>query len=94
MSKITESQRRILQLLIFPEPYTHIRSETGLSPGEIRDDLITLMHRNMIEVFEDHGGAAGRKVRHFDNDHPESFFYRATKSGLGAMRNLQFPQKS
>jgi hypothetical protein len=87
MSKITESQRRILRLLIFPESYEHIRSETGLSSGEVRDDLITLMHRNMIEVFEDHGGAIGTKVRHFDNDHPEFFFYRATKSGLGAMRS-------
>ncbi len=87
MSKITESQLRILRLLIFTESYDHIRSETGLSPGEVRDDLITLMHKNMIEVFENQGGAVGTKVRHFDNDHPEYFFYRATKSGLGAMRS-------
>ncbi len=86
MSKITESQRRILQLLIFQESYEHIRSETGLTPGEVRDDLITLMHKNMIEVFESDAGNPGTKVRHFDNDHPESFFYRATKSGQGAMR--------
>jgi hypothetical protein len=86
MSKITESQRSILQLLIFPEPYDHIRNETGLSPGVVRDDLITLMHKNMIEVFESDAGSPGMKVRHFDNDHPESFYYRATKSGLGAMR--------
>ncbi|MFO8028612.1 MAG: hypothetical protein R6U28_02010 [Cyclonatronaceae bacterium] len=86
MANITESQRRILELLIYPESYHHIQQETGLSSGEIRDDLISLMHKNMIEVFESHGGNIGTKVRHFDNDHPECFFYRATKSGLGAMK--------
>lgn len=86
MSNITESQRLILQLLIFTESYDHIRLETGLSTGVVRDDLITLMHKNMIEVFESQSGTVGTKVRHFDNDHPEDFFYRATKSGLGAMR--------
>ncbi len=86
MSKITQSQRSILELLIYAESYGHIQQETGLSFGEIRDDLITLMHNNMIEVFESEGGNIGAKVRHFDNDHPESFFYRATKSGLSAMK--------
>ncbi|MDG5767784.1 hypothetical protein QA596_09930 [Balneolales bacterium ANBcel1] len=85
MSNITESQRSILQQLIYPESYHHIREETGLSPGEVRDDLTTLLHLNMIEVYEGFGGNIGQKVRHFDNDHPESFFYRATKSGLNAM---------
>ncbi len=92
MSKITDSQRQILQLLIYAESYHHIRQETGLSPGEVRDDLITLMHKNMIEVFESDGGTVGTKVRHFDNDNPESFFYRATKSGLGAMRPQGSPR--
>ncbi len=86
MSKITQSQRSILELLIYAESYGNIQQETGLSFGEIRDDLITLMHNNMIEVFESEGGNIGAKVRHFDNDHPESFFYRATKSGLSAMK--------
>lgn len=86
MSKITISQRKILENLIFPESWEHIRQETGLSCGEIRDDLITLMHLNFIEVFEEHNGNVGQKVRHFDNDHPESFFYRATRSGLNTMQ--------
>ncbi len=86
MSKITQSQRSILEQLIYAEPYEHIRQETGLSFGEIRDDLITLLHHNMIEVYESDSGKIGAKVRHFDNDHPESFFYRATKSGLSAMK--------
>ncbi|MEX2657109.1 MAG: hypothetical protein WD272_06305 [Balneolales bacterium] len=85
MRAITPSQLRILKNLIFVESYDHIREETGLSFGEIRDDLITLTHHNMIEVYEGFGGNIGRKVRHFDNDHPESFYYRATKSGLNAM---------
>lgn len=85
MTNITECQQQILENLIYVESYDHIRQETGLTPGEIRDDLITLLHRNMIEVFEGFGGKIGRKVRHFDNDHPESFFYRATKSGMDAM---------
>lgn len=86
MANITENQRSILEQLIYPESYYHIKEETGLSSGEIRDDLISLMHNNMIEVFESDGGNIGAKVRHFDNDHPEGFFYRATKSGLGAMK--------
>ncbi len=86
MSKITESQLSILNQLIYAESYAHIQQETSLSFGEIRDDLITLMHKNMIEVFENDGGNIGAKVRHFDNDHPESFFYRATKAGHGAMK--------
>lgn len=85
MATITESQQKILQLLIYVESYDHIREETGLSAGVVRDDLITLQHRNMIEVYESIDGNAGRKVRHFDNDHPELFFYRATKTGLNAM---------
>ncbi len=85
MTGITDSQRRILQILIFTESYDHIREETGLSYGEIRDDLIALSHHNMIEVYEGHGGKVGQKVRHFDNDHPEFFYYRATKSGMNAM---------
>lgn len=85
MSKITESQRKILGMLIYEESYQHIRQETGLSSGVIRDDLITLLHHNMIEVFEGYGGHIGNKVRHFDNDNPELFFYRATKSGLDAI---------
>ncbi len=86
MSKITESQRRILEQLIFAESFDHIQMETGLSYGEMRDDLTTLMHHNMIEVFESDGGNMGRKVRHFDNDNPAAFFYRATKSGLGVLK--------
>ena len=87
MGKLTESQKLILQNLIFVEHYNHIREETGLTAGEIRDDLISLQHHNMIEVFEGFGGNVGQKVRHFDNDHPELFYYRATKSGLDAMHH-------
>lgn len=85
MGKITASQRRILEILMYVESYEHIREETSLSFGEIRDDLITLSHRNMIEVFEGPDGNIGQKVRHFDNDHPESFYYRVTREGMNAM---------
>ena len=86
MVKLTQSQRMILENLIYVESYKHICDETGLSFGEIRDDLITLSHLNMIEVFEGYSGNIGQKVRHFDNDHPEFFYYRATKSGLNAIQ--------
>ncbi|MBP3192655.1 hypothetical protein [Natronogracilivirga saccharolytica] len=85
MSKVTETQQTILRHLIYTEHYNYIREETGLAVGVIRDDLITLSHLNMIEIFEDQDGTAGRKIRHFDNDHPELFHYRATKWGLDAM---------
>ena len=82
MHNLTQSQQAILSQLVFAEPWEHILRETGLSPGVIRDDLINLSHHNMIEVFESSGDRAGAPVRHFDNDHPEAFWYRATKSGL------------
>ncbi|MDI6400666.1 hypothetical protein QLX67_01575 [Balneolaceae bacterium ANBcel3] len=85
MTSITASQKKILNALIFVEPHTHIAEETGLSRGEIRDDLTTLMHKNMIEVYEAEAEGIGNKVRHFDNDHPESYYYRATKAGLDAL---------
>ncbi len=85
MGKITTSQRLILESLIYVESYSHIHAETGLSFGEIRDDLISLSHLNMIEVYEGPDGNISQKVRHFDNDHPESFFYRATREGLNAL---------
>ena len=85
MGKITKSQRQILETLMYVEPYDHIRAETGLTFGEIRDDLITLSHHNMIEVYDGPDGNIGQKVRHFDNDHPESFYYRATREGMHAM---------
>jgi len=94
MVSITESQKQILEILIFVESYHHIREETGLSFGEIRDDLISLAHRNMIEVYEGFDGTIGQKVRHFDNDHPESFYYRANKAGLDAMSARHRPQPS
>jgi hypothetical protein len=86
MPGVTESQRSILENLIYIESWDHIRQETSLSPGVIRDDLITLAHYNMIEIFDGPDGKAGRKLRHFDNDHPERFYYRATKSGLNAVK--------
>lgn len=86
MTQTTRSQQRILEKIIFPESYHNLKEETGLSRGELRDDLTTLMHRNMIEVFEEDSGTQGPKVRHFDNDHPENYFYRATKSGLDEIK--------
>lgn len=86
MVKITDTQYQILKTLLFHESFTHIKEETGLSNGVIRDDLTSLQHYNMIEVYEGFKGKMGRKVQHFDNDHPEDFFYRATKAGMDAVK--------
>lgn len=81
----SESQLMILNTLVYHETFDHILQETGFQRGVIRDDLIGLQHGNYIEVFENEDGQVGKKVKHFDNDHPELFYYRATKAGLDLM---------
>lgn len=50
--KATESESRILSALLFREDYETLRQETQLESGVLRDDLITLINRGWIEVFD------------------------------------------
>ena len=83
MAKITRTQRNILSHLLYPEPYERLLDETGLSAGELRDDLINLINHGYIEVMEDElgvGHAAGS--RFYDADNLQDFCFRATNKGL------------
>lgn len=83
-TKLTTSERSILRELIFPESFNHIQSETGLSYGAIRDDLIKLINHGYIEVidYETAGSLA-----FYDSDHIEEFSFKATNIGLKQIQN-------
>jgi hypothetical protein len=78
--KLTPSENAILRELIYPEPFSHIQEETGLSYGAIRDDLIKLINHGYIEVFD---SATLISVSPFyDSDNIHQFSFKATKTGL------------
>lgn len=83
--KLTSSETAILRELIFPEPFSHILSETGLPYGAIRDDLIKLINHGFIEVFEENAPASATVF--YDSDHVDQFIYKATKLGLKRIQN-------
>lgn len=83
--KLTDSERSILRELIFPESFDHLLTETGLSYGAIRDDLITLINLGFIEVYEDR--TCNRVTPFYDSDQIDDFYYKATKRGLKSIQN-------
>jgi hypothetical protein len=83
--KLTDSERSILRELIFPESFGHLLTETGLSYGAIRDDLITLINLGFIEVYEDR--TCNRVTPFYDSDQIDDFYYKATKRGLKSIQN-------
>ena len=77
--KLSDSEKRILRGLIYPETFEHIQSETNLSYGEIRNDLIQLINHRFIQVYgQDHQSQG----LYFDSDHIEDFTFKATMTGL------------
>lgn len=83
--KLTQSERKILRELIFPEPFSHLLDETGFTFGTIRDDLMNLINHGYIEVYSSDGL---RSVSPFyDSDNIDQFSFQATKSGLKTMQN-------
>ena len=83
--KLTDSEKSILRELIFPESIDHLLTETGLSFGAIRDDLITLVNLGFVEVYEDRN--RNRVTPFYDSDQLGDFFYKATKRGLKSIQN-------
>ncbi|MBD3615479.1 MAG: hypothetical protein HUJ22_02825 [Gracilimonas sp.] len=86
MRKLTPSERKILDRLIFPEPFEVIQEETQLGYGEIRDDIINLMNSRLIEVVSP-DQAEENSTHIFDSDHVKDSTYRITKSGINHMKN-------
>ncbi|MEX0684702.1 MAG: hypothetical protein WD267_09000 [Balneolales bacterium] len=82
MRKITESERRILERLIFDETFESVAEETGLQFGELRDDITKLLNDGFIEVTN----TEKQRIPYFDSDKPQLFSYRATRSGLNALK--------
>lgn len=82
--KLTGSEKKILRELIFPETFDHIISETKLSYGEIRNDLIQLINHGYIEVCQI---GPKQSALYFDSDNVQFFSFKATKTGLKKIQN-------
>ena len=89
MRKLIASEYQIIQQLIYVEHFETIQSDTGLKFGELRDDLINLYDAGFIEIFEEQDATVPKKLPYFDSDRPQLFCYRATKSGLDAMKKYK-----
>ncbi len=89
MRSITSSEFQVLQQLVFIESFDTVQNETGLSYGELRDDLINLLSVGMVEVYSDKEEHAYIKRTYFDSDHPNRYYYRATKTGLDALKTYR-----
>lgn len=81
MRKLTVSEKKILDRLIYPESFDIIQEETELEYGEIRDDLINLMSHHLVEVVDPEQPEAGRTI-FSDSDNLKKFTFRITKSGI------------
>ncbi len=83
--KLTRSEIEILGYLIYPETFARILEETGMNSGALRDDLTHLVSHGYVEVLEIDGK---RSVSPFyDIDRLHLFAFRATRSGLSAIRS-------
>lgn len=82
MRKITKSEIQILERLVFDETFESVKEETGLQFGELRDDLTKLINDGFIEVTN----TDKQRITYFDGDRPQLFSYRATRSGLNALK--------
>lgn len=84
--KITKTERRVLERLIFPETFQDILDETGLLYGELRDDLINLISFRLIEAYERSGGKIAL-TSFYDADNLQDFTFRATSKGLDEIKS-------
>lgn len=88
MRKLTPSERKILDRLIFPEPFDVIKEETELKFGELRDDIINLMNSRLIEVINtDHPDE--NSTPFFDSDNVQDATFQITKSGITHMKRKE-----
>jgi hypothetical protein len=88
MRKLTPSERKILDRLIFPESFDVIQEETELAYGEIRDDIINLMNSRLIEVVESNKSIEN-SLQWFDSDNIKEATFRITKSGIKHMKQVK-----
>lgn len=82
---ITRAHRDILYRLVYIESWSTLLEETAMHAGALRSDLATLVSHGYVEAFE---ADVDRSISPFlDLDHMEEFRYKATKTGLNAIRN-------
>ncbi len=84
--KITKTEKRVLERLIFPEKFQDIMDETGLMQGELRDDLINLLSFGFVEAYE----RTGNKISltsFYDTDNLQDFTFQATSKGLAEIKS-------
>ncbi|NBV32047.1 MAG: hypothetical protein EBR93_05885, partial [Bacteroidetes bacterium] len=62
--KVTETEKQILSTLMFREDYETLKQETQLESGVLRDELITMINRGWIEVFDDSESSRKGAVEH------------------------------
>ncbi|MGD8427927.1 MAG: hypothetical protein PVH63_09855 [Balneolaceae bacterium] len=84
--KITKTERRVLEKLIFPEKFQDIMEETGLLYGELRDDLINLLSFGFVEAYE-RSGSQIALTSFYDSDNLQDFTFRATSKGLAEIKS-------
>lgn len=84
MKHISNSQKTILEKLIFMEDYNTILRETGLDRGSLRDDLINLLNGGFVEAYEFNRTTDPSRVTSFDSDNLSRYYFRATREGLQA----------
>lgn len=93
--KVTETEKRILSTLVFRECYETLKQETQLESGVLRDELITMINRGWIEVFDDSENSRKNARIHstsrvgYDSDHIDQFSFQATKNGLRGIRHAK-----
>src|SRR5690625_7472020 len=78
--KLTPSEKAIIRELIFVESFQHLREGTGLDYGTIRDDLITLINHQMVEVRDMEDGRTASPF--YDADSIRHVSFQAPKSRL------------
>ena len=82
MSKhpLTATERQILNALLFKEDFPSLMMETGLPYGVLRDDLMTLISRGWVEVYDDCGLDSGTSQRRTKNQRMNSQAVRGDTS--------------
>lgn len=84
--KISKTEKRVLERLIFPEKFQVILEETGLLYGELRDDLINLLSFGFVEAYERDGNKIAL-TSFYDTDNLQDFTFQATSKGLSEIKS-------
>lgn len=90
MRPLLPSEKKVIGLLVYVEPYDSLLSDSGLQPGELRDDLINLIDAGLVEVFESRKDKKPIQTFYCDTDHLDQFSFRATRAGLNAIKVQEY----